>query len=263
MTMEAPQSINYKATADFSLLHAAFDRTRAFMADLEAIFNPDKALPPLIGFGGLKRHGKDAAADMLVHNRGYVKTFMSEPLTAAVSLIGPRGPWVRLDFDVPTVGVEGDFIRYAHLVELVGYTAAKEHRDAREYLQGLGTEVGRNMIHEDIWTDMARKKIQEARAAGHPVVITGIRYQNEIDLVRELGGLTAWVERTSWPEKPSHPLTDAIDEALGTPQEDTTASHSSETSLKAEDFDVFIENGGTLLHLRDKMLSLHAELTQR
>lgn len=240
---------------------------------LEGILFPDaaeshaeKPLPPLVGIGGLKEHGKDAFADYLVEDHGYIKTFMSEPLTAAVSLIGPRGPWVHLDFDIrradgSRIAEQGDFIRYADLVEAVGYTAAKEHRDAREYLQGLGTEVGRNMIHEDVWVDMAKKKIQEARAAGKPVCITGIRYQNEIDLVRELEGLTVWVERTVWPVKASHPLTEAIDAALGEQKaQDTTATHSSETSLSAEDFDVFIENGGTLDDLRDNASRFVAEL---
>ena len=218
-------------------------------------------LPPLLGIGGLKRHGKDTLADFLVEDHGYIKTFMSEPLTAAVSLIGPRGPWVRLDFPEPGAGDAGQFVRYADLVEAVGYTQAKEHRDAREYLQGLGTEVGRNMIGESTWTDIAEEKIREARAAGHPVVITGIRYENEIELVRHLGGYTVWVERPALPEPVPHPLTDAIDAALGLEQApDTTATHTSETSLSAEDFDVFIENDSTLDALRQKASRLAAEV---
>jgi hypothetical protein len=216
-------------------------------------------LPPLLGIGGLKRHGKDTFADFLVEDHGYTKTFMSEPLTAAVSLIGPRGPWVRLDFPEAGAGDAGEFIRYADLVEAVGYTQAKEHRDAREYLQGLGTEVGRNMIGESTWTDIAEEKIREARAAGHPVVITGIRYENEIELVRRLGGYTVWVERSALPAPVAHPLTDAIDAALE-PVEDTTATHTSETSLLAEDFDIFIDNDSTLEALRAQAARLHAEI---
>lgn len=219
----------------------------------------ETVLPPLIGVGGLKEHGKDAFADFLVEDEGYFKTFFSEDLTAAVSKIGPRGPWVRLDFDIAPDILAGDFIRYVELIEIVGYTAAKEHRDVREYLQGLGTEVGRNMIHEDVWVDMVTKKIHAARAAGTPVVLTGVRYPNEIELVRSLGGITVWVERTTWPVKVSHPLTEAIDAALE-PQQDTTATHSSETSLSAEDFDVFIENDSTLDALRRKASQLAAEV---
>ena len=221
----------------------------------------EEPLPPLIGIGGLKGHGKDAAADFLVEDHGYIKTFMSEPLTAALSLIGPRGPWVRLDFDIAPDILAGDCIRYVDLIERVGYTAAKEHRDAREYLQGLGTEVGRNMIHEQVWVEMAEKKIQSARTAGHPVVLTGVRYQNELELVRQLGGVTVWVERTSWPQKASHPLTEAIDAALE-PQGDTTATHSSETSLTADDFEIHIENAGTLEDLRAKVSRFAEEIRE-
>lgn len=207
----------------------------------------EAALPPLVGMGGLKGHGKDAFADYLAQDHGYFKTFMSEPLTQALSLIGPRGPWVRLDFDVPGGARAGEFIRYAALVELVGYTDAKKHRDAREYLQGLGTEVGRNMIGESTWTDIALEKIRTARAAGHPVVITGIRYPNELELIRGLGGLNVWIDRPQQAPQ-AHPLTDAIDEALGI--KDSTETHSSETTLSAEDFDAVIENYGSLDDLR-------------
>lgn len=236
------------------------DRARRAQQAVDEILNrPSADLPPLVGMGGLKGHGKDAFADFLVEDHGYFKTFMSEPLTQALSLVGPRGPWVRLDFDV--YGAQaGEFIRYASLVELVGYTEAKKHKDAREYLQGLGTEVGRNMLGENVWTDIALEKIRAARAAGHPVVITGIRYANELELIRELGGWSVWIDRPL-PTPERHPLTDAIDEALGI--KSTTETHSSETSLSAEDFDIVVENDSTLQALREQarsfVLELHSE----
>ena len=141
----------------------------------------------------------------------------------------------------------------------MGYTDAKKHRDAREYLQGLGTEVGRNMIGESTWTDIALEKIRTARAAGHPVVITGIRYPNELELIRSLGGLNVWIDRPQQaPER--HPLTDAIDEALGI--KDSTETHSSETTLSVEDFDAVVENHGSLGDLRETAQRFALELAE-
>lgn len=223
---------------------------------------------PIIGIGGWMTAGKDALADFLVTDYGYGKTFMSEPLTAAVSLIGPRGPWVRLDQDIqepdeaarmqnPGMDVgdwelfptllktrhAGEFVRYADLVESVGYTAAKEHRDAREYLQGLGTEVGRNMMGEDVWAKLAGYKIQDLHKLG-PVVITGIRYQNELDMLHELGGAGVWISRAG----------------LSAPQ----STHTSETSLGPEDFDLIVHNDGDLENdLRREATALHTQLSGR
>ncbi len=209
----------------------------------------ERRTAPLVGIGGLMRHGKDAFADFLVDDHEFKKTFMSESLTQALSLIGPRGPWVALDHDIAWEGGygicrkrRGDFMRYAELVAAVGYAAAKEHQDAREYLQGLGTEVGRNILGEDTWVRAAAAKLQKFRAAGSPAVITGIRYQNELDMIHELGGIAVWVERPQVTESSS------------------TAAHSSETSLSSEDFDLVISNNGTLAELQRLAARFVAEL---
>lgn len=232
---------------------------------------PEEPLPPLVGMGGPKEHGKSTFARFLVQDHGYFETYMAEPLNEALRLVGPEGPWVKLDKDVHgpkpvQFFPAGSFMRLAELQDWIGYDASKAvSRDVREYLQGLGTEVGRNMLGETVWLDIAKEKILQARAAGSPVVITGIRYQNELELIRELGGLSAWIERPYTAPEP-HPLTDAIDAAiaeefdLALPAPDTTATHSSETSLTAEDFDVFIDNMGTLDQLRAMASALHHEI---
>jgi hypothetical protein len=237
---------------------------------------PEGDLPPLIGVGGLKEHRKDEFADALVARAGYMKTFMSEPLHQALLILDPIITYVpeRSEDERRAIAAElgsphherasyGRYERYSELVERVGYTAAKQNMEVRRLLQKLGTEVGRNMLGEEVWTDIAEEKIREARAAGSPVVITGIRYQNEIDLVRELGGWTVWIERTAWPVKESHPLTDAIDAALQDEEPSSTDTHSSETSLTADDFDIVIENDSTLEALAEKAEALAAELKNK
>ena len=199
---------------------------------------------PLIGLGGWKTSGKDAIADFLVRDHGYGKTFMSEPLLEAVLALHPAGgPWVRLDFDVTEflgdAGQAGNFVRFGELVKEAGYTATKEHADARAYLQGLGTEVGRKMFGEDVWTDIARRKLVALHAKGH-AVITGLRYQNELDMVKDLGGVAVWVARPG----------------LDAPND----THTSETSLSMADFDILVDNDGTLKDLRREATLLHSFL---
>lgn len=198
---------------------------------------------PLIGIGGWMTSGKDRLADFLVEDFAYGKTFMSEPLLEAVLALHPDGgPWVRLDRSVTVPPLRavtwgpGEYVRFGELVEKVGYTATKEHADARAYLQGLGTEVGRKMFGEDVWTDIARRKLEALHAKG-PAVITGLRYQNELDMVRGLGGVTVWVSRPG----------------LSAP----SSEHTSETSLGADDFDMVLENDGTLRDLRLFAANLH------
>jgi len=160
----------------------------------------NKNLPVLIGIGGALRSGKDTVADYYVDSYEFKKVFMSEPLNEAALKLDP---WILLDKSIYITGEdetyrwgeEGSWVKYSTLIQVVGYTEAKVQAEVRKFLQMLGTEVGRQMIGENTWVDIAAKKITELREAGHPVVITGIRYPNEIEMVKNLGGHTVWIER--------------------------------------------------------------------
>lgn len=172
----------------------------------------EPVLPDLIGLGGLLRSGKDTFADYLVEGHGYVKLNMSEPLHEAM---------MTLD---PIVNEGYDHITYSELIGRVGYTEAKKNPEVRRLLQVLGTEIGRKMFGENVWVDLAGKRIDELRAEGKPVVITGLRYPNEIEMIRSRKGRAAWVDRGGKP----------------------TSDHPSENSVKAADFDFAIDNTGSL-----------------
>lgn len=174
----------------------------------------------LIGLGGLKRSGKDTVADRLVGEHGFAKNWMSEPLNEALSIVNPY------------VGVLGDgtLVRYAYLVEEVGYEQAKEFPEVRRLLQRFGTEFGRKMVGETIWTELVFRAVDEQLAAGKDVAITGIRYFNELEEVRRRGGILLHVQRPQ--------LEDRAPAELST--------HDSEVSLVSTDFDETISNEGTL-----------------
>lgn len=176
----------------------------------------------LVSFSGYATAGKDAAADSLVQRLGFVKTYMSKPLEQALLTLNPYVPSNEND----------TWIVYSDLHARIGYDETKKTPEVRQLLQRLGTEIGRNMFGEDTWVDLAFKEIAELREDGLSVCLTGVRYQNELDRVREADGISVWVDR---------PGVEAVN------------THSSEHTLTAADCDVVIMNGGSLGELAQKM----------
>jgi hypothetical protein len=56
----------------------------------------------------------------------------------------------------------------------------------RHLMQTLGTEWGRNLIGEDVWVEAVRNQILTSDA--DTIIIDDLRFQNEAEMVRALGG---------------------------------------------------------------------------
>ncbi|MGL4998004.1 MAG: 5' nucleotidase, NT5C type [Cetobacterium sp.] len=197
--------------------------------------------PRVWGVGGLLRAGKDTVADCLVEEYGWVKMGMSEPLADALYALNPI-------IEVPGMMIVSKTEkqltyqkRYQELVDEVGYTEAKTNPEVRRLLQVLGTEVGREMIDENVWADIAYRNIESHLKAGRSVVLTGVRFQNELDMIHKFGntGHSIFVTR---------PDVEAEAGALG--------GHTSETSLSAEDFQTVLDNSATIEDLQKKVNEL-------
>ncbi len=205
----------------------------------------------IVGIGGKLASGKDAISDRLVEQHGWVKFGMSDALGEALYTLNP---WIPVGIPmkkdrkhmlarlVERVRSREEFtavIRYKELFDDVGYVKAKENDEVRRLLQVLGTEVGRKQISESIWTDIAARKVREAAAAGAPgVILTGVRFPNELEMIEDdLEGETWWVHR---------PITN----------NNETAGHASENSVSAVDFELTIYNDGTLDDLYAKVDAL-------
>ncbi|HEU5223105.1 MAG TPA: hypothetical protein VFU07_05415 [Candidatus Lumbricidophila sp.] len=200
--------------------------------------------PTLIGLGGHKTHGKDAAADFLVSDHGFTKIGMSDVLAAALYELNPI---IEVTPDEQyAIGYfkenprDNVYIRYRVLHDAIGYTEVKRIRDVRELPQRLGTEVGRNLISEDVWVNATAKKIDALLAAGKSVALTGVRFTNELLVIRKRGGLLVWVNR------PNGPVPDT--------------SHSSEASLAAAQFDTVLQNDSDLPALRSSATQLLSDI---
>lgn len=59
----------------------------------------------------------------------------------------------------------------------------------RRILQFVGTELFRNHVHPDIWVMVMRRRLEDAAKRGMRLVaIPDVRFDNEAQLVRDLGG---------------------------------------------------------------------------
>lgn len=106
----------------------------------------------------------------------------------------------------------------------------------RNMLQTLGTEWGRDLINKDIWNILARERILK-----HPdkvVIMTDVRFDNEANLIHELGGKLIYVSRPT-------------DECR------SVGTHSSENSLSEYLIDYIIDNSGSIGELYKKWEELN------
>ena len=107
-------------------------------------------------------------------------------------------------------------------------------------MQSLGTDVVREMIDEDAWVEMMRVRVRQLHAQGKNVAVTGIRFPNELNAIKEMGGSTAWVQGASGRN---------------------TDTHTSEVSLAEADFDFAVYNTGTIEDLKGTAAQIADMLT--
>lgn len=196
----------------------------------------------IIGVCGFIGSGKDTIADYLVNMYEFRRESFANTLKDAVSAV----------FGWDRTLLEG---RTKHSREW------REQRDEwwsnrlgreitpRLMLQLWGTEVCRRGFHDDIWIASLENKL---RGSSDDVVITDCRFPNEIRAIRAAGGIVVRVVRGAEPEwynaavsvnlgpnaNPTWSLSKAKLERLGI--------HASETAWVGTDFDVVIDNNGTL-----------------
>ncbi len=210
----------YRETNQYLSVAKSLYSTNEHLEGATAPFiDPSQASVRLIGVGGRKGHGKDAFAHLLGSNWEVIA--MSDPLYEAV---------LRLD---PPIKVSGKYMNISCFLreQCKGdWVVAKRNPDVRQMLQKLGTDVVRDLIDVDAWVKMMKRKVLSHIQAGRNIAVTGIRFPNELQAIRQMGGLTVWVERT------------ALDHEADT--------HASEMSLKREDFQIQVSNNGSLEDLQ-------------
>lgn len=195
----------------------------------------------LVGFVGLKRSGKDTAAQGLI-TRGWKRMAFADPLKEMSMKL--RGVWVEVPEEArldSAITVVGGFAKYHHVVDALGMERAKDLvPDVRTVLQTLGTDCVRGTIGERTWTDLTGQRVQDELARGEAVALTDVRFDEEFALVHDLGGIVIGVWRGDQ-DSLDRALVDASVGALG-------ADHVSETNAYSllQRADVVICNCGSV-----------------
>lgn len=198
---------------------------------------PEKIQSFVLGLTGLKRSGKDTFANLLadrvrVAGGSAVVIGMSDDLAQCLYALNPH---IRLSDRGRRFWGGRDYVSYRTLFEAVGYEGAKEEPEVRALLQRLGTDVMRDIIAEDTWGRLLHEKIRRYQAEGTSVIVTGIRYPSDVEVIHVNGGIVVEVRRAAYGE-----------------EVENLDSHSSEQGLPRELIAGTVDNDSDLATLRDR-----------
>lgn len=197
----------------------------------------------IVGFVGFIGSGKDTAADYLVNFHGYRRDSFANTLKDAVANV----------FGWDRVLLEGRTAEAREWREQVDPWWAQRLNmpklTPRWVLQYWGTEVCRHGFHDDIWIASVENKM---RKTADNIVISDVRFPNEIKAIHNAGGKVIRVKRGPEPE-----WYDAAISANSGPNGNATWSlskaklaqlkiHASETAWVGGNIDIIISNDGTI-----------------
>jgi hypothetical protein len=145
----------------------------------------------IIGFVGFIGSGKDTAADYLVNFHGFRRDSFANTLKDAVANV----------FGWDRTLLEGRTTQAREWREQVDPWWAERlgmpHLTPRWVLQYWGTEVCRQGFHDDIWIASLENKM---RKTTDNIVISDVRFPNEIKAIHNAGGIVVRVKRGEDPE---------------------------------------------------------------
>lgn len=136
----------------------------------------------LIGLCGAAGAGKNTVAELLADSDGcqFLQVAFADPLYECVSTI---------------TGLPVDKLKDRSVKETAIPWLGKS---PRQMLQSMGTEWGRNTIHDEIWIRITMERIKPELACGRSVVITDVRFDNEAQAILAAGGEVWKVTRPGW-----------------------------------------------------------------
>lgn len=173
----------------------------------------------VIGMSGYAQSGKDTIGKML-SEVGFERASFADRIRESLYALDPK--------------ISEDE-RISDAVNEKGWELAKTSTpEVRALLQRLGSEVGRDLLDENLWVTMTLRKVED----GAKVVVTDCRFPNEAEAIKRLGGEMWRVTRPGCVPVNNHP---------------------SETALDDWKFDHYFVNDGTVEDLKqqvDKVLTV-------
>jgi len=173
----------------------------------------------IIAVSGYAQSGKDTTADVLVNHHGFTRIAFADSLRDCLMALNP---------------IVDDGLRYKDIISDIGYESGKaQFPEMRRLLQAMGTEVGRELLGDDVWVEAAFRRMETSSADRW--VITDCRFPNEANAVWRRDGQVWRVER---------------------PGVEQVNAHVSETALDDFTFDATLVNDGSIQDLTETVGSL-------
>jgi len=213
----------------------------------------------IIGISGFQGSGKDTIADYLQNIYGFKRDSFAATLKDAVAAV----------FGWDRELLEGRTTESRQWRETVDLWWADRlnmpNLTPRLALQLWGTEVARKAFHDDIWIASLENKLNKAH---NDIVITDVRFPNEIQAVRNAGGIVIRVKRGDDPMWYSVAKRANKGDALAQQQLKDFNIHPSETAWIGTEFDAVIDNNADGLdplyaQVKDLVLNLQAAMANR
>jgi len=210
----------------------------------------------IIGITGFISSGKDTAANYFVAQHGFKRDSFAGALKDAVaSVFG----WDRelLEGLTPEARIWREQVDpwWSSRLKMSNLTP-------RWVLQYWGTDVCRFGFHDDIWIAALENRLRHRN--GH-TVISDVRFPNEIQAIRNAGGIIIWVKRGPMPEWYECALEEnstpwdsqwLLEDAGQLMPQRYPQIHQSEWAWVGSVFDYELENNGTVDELYSKLSNL-------
>ena len=147
---------------------------------------------------GYARTGKDEFAKVAVEEFGFTRFAFADKLRECLYALNPV---------VDTDGISP--IRVQDVIDQYtwdNYKRSKFGGEIRVLLQRFGTEVGRDLIADDIWL----RELDKVNASR--IIVTDARFLNELEKVEHMGGYTVRIHRAGVGPVNDHPSETTIDQ---------------------------------------------------
>ena len=179
----------------------------------------------IIGISGKKNSGKSTVSDILKNHGFYLDSFAASVKDIASIL-----------FNYSREKLEGNTIEdriWRETEDSIQRDFLGRPFKPRDALTLIGTDFGRNLIHQNIWIKTVFDRYNQNLDKN--LVITDLRFPNEFDSIKKHNGVTIRIIRPN----------------------NLSSNHISETALDEKElegeFDYYIINDGTIDDLKNKI----------
>ena len=198
----------------------------------------------IIGICGLIGSGKDTVANYLVDQHQYKRESFAGALKDAVASV----------FGWDRQLLEGATPEAREWREQVDHWWAERlnmpELTPRWVLQYWGTEVCRKRFHNDIWIASLEHRLLQQDS---DIVISDVRFPNEVEVIKKAGGKVWWVQRGALPDWYPQGMLASNGNADAVEKLQEQGVHISEWAWLQSGFDCVLTNNSTVDHLYAKV----------